>query len=120
MAKSSRTSSPEILDTAQRRRPGSVLGRGQLLHESRTWLKPGGQLIAHLDMHNIRHGDGRDASRAAASLLRAQGVEIDSRRGWVRLQAPIAIAGAWRYLGADDSAGPNRTGQDAVHSCYAF
>ena len=84
------------------------------------WLKPGGRFIAHLDLHNLRHADGRDAARTAALRLRSLGFEYDSRRGLLSVCEARTITPFWQFRGADATAGPNRTGQDAVHSCYDF
>jgi SAM-dependent methyltransferase len=96
---------------------GDKLG---LIARACTWLKPQGRFLAHLDPHNLRHGDGRDGARAAIRTLRSHGVDFDSRSGLLSAVGPCTIATSWAYLGADLSAGPNRTGQDAVNSHYRF
>jgi hypothetical protein len=50
--------------------------------------------------------------------LRAAGFTYDSRTRRIRRTGPFAGTLPFRYLGADDRAGPNYTGQPAVHSYY--
>jgi SAM-dependent methyltransferase len=83
------------------------------------WLTPTGRLVADLDLVDVRLDDGRPAGRRLADGLRAAGFRYDPRRrrigcdGWRDVRLP------YRYLGADDGAGPNYTGQGAVRSHYA-
>jgi SAM-dependent methyltransferase len=82
-------------------------------------LAPGGLLIANLDLANFRYEGGRPAGRAVATLLRRNGLSYDARRRLVRCEGPCEAEFKLRYLGADDAAGPNYTGQPAVDSYYA-
>ncbi|MBW6437520.1 class I SAM-dependent methyltransferase [Actinoplanes hulinensis] len=82
------------------------------------WLKPGGRFVADLDLTSIRMADGRPAGRHLTTLLRAAGVEYDARRHRISCTGPRELALPYVYLGADDRAGPNYTGQPAVHSYY--
>jgi hypothetical protein len=50
--------------------------------------------------------------------LRAAGFTYDSRTRRIRRTSPFAGTLPFRYLGADDRAGPNYTGQPAVSSTY--
>ncbi|MEW6278182.1 MAG: class I SAM-dependent methyltransferase [Candidatus Eremiobacterota bacterium] len=81
------------------------------------WLKSGGLLLAHLDLANLRWEDGRCAGRTAVGWLRGQGLEYRNHR-ILRCQGPRALVVPFPYVGADDRAGPNYTGQPAVHSVY--
>jgi len=83
-------------------------------------LAPGGLLIGNLDLANFRFADGRPAGRTIATLLRRSGLSYDARRRLVRCEGPCEVDFNLRYLGADDSAGPNYTGQPAVDSFYAI
>ena len=55
--------------------------------------------------------------RIAADLRRAS-LEYDRRRRLVVCQGRWTVEVPYRYLGADDRAGPNYTGQPAVDSYY--
>jgi hypothetical protein len=50
--------------------------------------------------------------------LRAAGFTYDSRTRRIRRAGPFSGTLPFRYLGADDRAGPNYTGQPAVSSSY--
>lgn len=95
---------------------GDKLG---LLQRASGWLREGGLLMAHLDYRNLRI-DGRTSPGAQIGKdLRRAGFRYVSGRH-------LLICGAqtrrqplpYRYLGADDQAGPNYTGQAAVNSHY--
>jgi len=65
----------------------------------------------------VRRADGTPWGRALTKALRDAGFTYDSRKHRVsstggRGSLPFA------YLGANDKAGPNYTGQPAVHSYY--
>ena len=83
-------------------------------------LGAGGMFVAHLDLANVRHADGRPAVRSAAAWLRRSGITWDSRKSLVRRVGPCEVAAVPAYVGADDHAGPNVTGQPAVNSHYEF
>jgi SAM-dependent methyltransferase len=89
-----------------------------LLARAASWLTPTGQLVVDLDLASIRLADGRPAGRRLASLLRAAGFRYDSRRRRISCAGRLDVCLPYRYLGADDRAGPNYTGQPAVHSYY--
>jgi SAM-dependent methyltransferase len=85
---------------------------GLLSHMAR-WLTPSGRLAAHLDSAHVLGVDAR-------KLLRQAGFTYNSRRGlalYEGLGEPIFPV---RFLGADDTVGPNATGQPAVGSHYAM
>lgn len=82
------------------------------------WLKDDGQLIADLDLASIRLPDGAPAGRALAIALRRAGFGYDPRRRRITRTGYASVALPYVYLGADDQAGPNYTGQPAVDSIY--
>lgn len=94
---------------------GDKLG---LLARTAAWLTTDGRFVANFDATSIRLPHGEPAGRRLSTALRAAGFAYDgrtrriSRRGWAEVEFPF------RYLGADDRAGPNYTGQPAVHSYY--
>jgi SAM-dependent methyltransferase len=90
-----------------------------LLARAASWLTATGQLVADLDLTSIRVADGRPAGRRLATLLRAAGFRYDSRHRRVSCTGRRDVRLPYSYLGADDRAGPNYTGQPAVHSYYA-
>jgi SAM-dependent methyltransferase len=94
---------------------GDKLG---LIARAATWLTAAGLFVANLDLANLKFGGERAAARWAAAELRRSGLEYDRRRRrvvcWGRREVSLSV----RYLGADDMAGPNYTGQPAVDSYY--
>ena len=94
---------------------GDKLG---LITRACSWLAEDGLFVASLDVANLKLHDGRAASRYPASDLRAAGLGYDRRRRLVTCRGRKAVALPYRYLGADDGAGPNCTGQPAVDSHY--
>jgi SAM-dependent methyltransferase len=94
---------------------GDKLG---LLERASSWLRDGGLLLAHLDTDNVRVAEDSSGGATVRRLLREAGFTYDARRGLIsrigggRARFPVL------YIGADDSAGPNRTGQPAVNSHY--
>ena len=81
-------------------------------------IAPGGLFLAHLDPENLRFPGG-SAGRSVIGELRRQGLRWDSRRRLLRCEGPRDLALPFTFLGADDAAGPNATGQPAVTSVYA-
>jgi SAM-dependent methyltransferase len=84
-----------------------------------SWLTDDGRFSADLDLDAIRLADGRPAGRKLASALREAGFAIDTRRRRIGRNGPGVVSLPYTYLGADDRAGPNYTGQPAVSSYYA-
>jgi ubiquinone/menaquinone biosynthesis C-methylase UbiE len=85
-----------------------------LLTRAAAWLRPNGLLIANFDPASIRNADGTPSPVTKA--LRAAGFEYGDRR--IRRQGHAEVTLPFEYLGADAQAGPNYTGQPAVHSYY--
>jgi len=77
------------------------------------WLTPRGRFVADLDLASIR-----PFGRGLATKQRAARLEYDSRRKRIGCVGPKELDLPFVYLGADDRAGPNYTGQPAVHSYY--
>ncbi|HEX6354936.1 class I SAM-dependent methyltransferase [Actinophytocola sp.] len=94
---------------------GDKLG---LLARASSWLTPDGQLVANFDAAGIRLSGGAPAGRRLTNALRAAGFVHDGRTNRIHRHGPADVELPFRYLGADDRAGPNYTGQPAVHSYY--
>lgn len=82
------------------------------------WLTPRGRFVADLDLSSVRLEDGRPAGRPLTTVLRKAGVDYDARRHRISCFGPKELIFPYGYIGADDSAGANYTGQPAVHSYY--
>lgn len=85
-----------------------------------SWLKPDGRFVANFSLENIQLQDNRPASRVVATWLKKAGLRYDGR--WRRLacNGHRWLDVPYQYLGANDQAGPNYTGQPAVNSHYAW
>ncbi len=94
---------------------GDKLG---LIARAASWLAEDGLFVSNLDLANLKLGDGRAAGRWVPSDFRQAGLEYDRRRRLVVCRGRKALDLPYRYLGADDRAGPNYTGQPAVDSYY--
>ncbi len=95
---------------------GDKLG---LICRASSWLTDDGLLVANLDLTNVRFAD-RSPGRRVSNELRRVGLEYDRRKRLVVCGRRRAITLPYRYLGADDQAGLNYTGQAAVESYYAM
>ncbi|WP_406286463.1 class I SAM-dependent methyltransferase [Embleya sp. NBC_00896] len=82
-----------------------------LLARIASWLTPTGLFVADFDAAGIAADD-------VPGELRRQGFAYDAERRRITLRGAREVAFPYRYLGADDSAGPNYTGQPAVRVHY--
>jgi len=87
---------------------------GALLRAA-SWLTDGGVFVANFDVAGIEAPGG---ARRILQTLREAGFTYDSRSHRIRRDGPFEGTLPFRYLGADDRAGPNYTGQPAVRSYY--
>ncbi|USX51944.1 class I SAM-dependent methyltransferase [Lentzea sp. HUAS12] len=94
---------------------GDKLG---LLVRAASWLAPGGQLVANFDVSGVRRADHSPFGRVLTKALRDNGFSYDTRKRLVSFEGPGRPRLPFAYSGADDRAGPNYTGQPAVHSYY--
>lgn len=94
---------------------GDKLG---LLARAASWLTDDGQFTANFDATSIRLPGGAPVGRRLTNALRATGFDYDGRARRITRRGPADLEFPFRYLGADDQAGPNYTGQPAVHSYY--
>jgi SAM-dependent methyltransferase len=95
---------------------GDKLG---VLTRATGWLTDTGRLVADIDLSSIRLPDGQPAGPRLAARLRAAGYSYDARRHRLSRVGRREVRLPYGYLGADDRAGANYTGQPAVHSHYA-
>jgi len=94
---------------------GDKLG---LLTRAASWLADDGLLVANLATTSIRSADGTPLGRRLTTALRSAGFQYDGRNHRIRSTGNQQPRPPFHYLGADDQAGPNYTGQPAVHSYY--
>ncbi|WP_433732857.1 hypothetical protein ACQP0C_11130 [Nocardia sp. CA-129566] len=83
-----------------------------------SWLTADGQLVANFDASSIRWADGSPVGRPFTTSLRRNGFQYDTRNHRLTRAGHGLPRWELRYLGADNHAGPNYTGQDSVTSHY--
>lgn len=91
----------------------------RLLHQAISYLKPLGLLVVNLDPTNLKDADGNPLTDWWRALCKQQQWSYNPHRHLLiatRKDWPVN----WTYLGADDEAGPNYSGQPVVDSYYAF
>lgn len=94
---------------------GDKLG---LIRNAVSWLKEDGVFLANLDHENLKFSNGANAGNRIIRDLRKIGVEYHSRKRLIVCEGRKDFTLNYQYLGADDAAGPNYTGQAAVNSHY--
>jgi SAM-dependent methyltransferase len=94
---------------------GDKLG---IIHRATSWLEEGGRFVAHLDFSNLHVTNLKSARTQIGKQLRRAGIGYQSSRRLLACQGPIDARLPYRYLGAEDGAGPNYTGQPAIDSYY--
>ncbi|WP_457031360.1 class I SAM-dependent methyltransferase [Kitasatospora sp. P5_F3] len=94
---------------------GDKLG---LLARIADWLGRDGRFAAQFDPESVRHSDGGSLARPVLAALRAAGFEYRARQHLLTLDGGRTVRLPFDYLGADDTAGPNYTGQPGVASYY--
>jgi SAM-dependent methyltransferase len=90
----------------------------RIVERAAGWLLPSGRFAAHLDLTNLRFGNGRSMNRSLLKQFGAFGLTYDRRRRLLVVDGLRSLDFGYHYLGADDEAGPNFTGQRAVNSFY--
>ncbi|MBS1792763.1 MAG: class I SAM-dependent methyltransferase [Acidobacteria bacterium] len=81
-------------------------------------LAQAGLFRANLELQNLRLEGKPDAKRVFAAFLRKEGFVVDPRKHLIALDGPRNFEIPFEFLGADDRAGPNSTGQPVVDSYY--
>ena len=88
-----------------------------LIARAVSWLTPGGRFSSNIDSNNFQLDHGTNTRIIAC--LREAGMKYSSRYKLLECDGFRDVCFPFRYLGADDQAGPNYTGQAAVTSHYA-
>lgn len=90
----------------------------RLIQNAVSWLKEHGVFLANLDPDNLRFANGANGGNKVIRDLRKIGFEYQSRKHLIVCKGRKDFTLNYRYLGADDGAGPNYTGQAVVNSHY--
>ncbi|MCP4352585.1 MAG: class I SAM-dependent methyltransferase [Desulfobacterales bacterium] len=94
---------------------GDKLG---LIQRAASWLKHDGFFIANLDITDFRLNDNRPMRRQISKIFRESGIDYNRTKHILCFLGKKNIKIPYHYIGSDDQAGPNYTGQPAVHSYY--
>lgn len=95
---------------------GDKLG---VLQRASQWMKSDGLLMMHVDYRNIRiAGKERSGAQIGRDLHRAGFDYMPGRHLLIRKGSSSCKVLPYRYLGADDNAGPNYTARAAIDSYY--
>lgn len=82
-------------------------------------LTSDGRFVASVDLDNFRDAEGNSIGLEIKKAWQSEGLAYDRRRHLLVCEGVRKIALGYRFLGADDTAGPNYSGQEAVNSIYA-
>jgi SAM-dependent methyltransferase len=88
------------------------------IERAATWLAADGTYIANLDPANLVHVDGRPLAKQVLKRLRDCGYVFNARKHILSRVGKLTLSLGFEFVGADDTAGPNCTHQDAVNSIY--
>lgn len=88
------------------------------LQKAVSMLKPDGVFLANLDLNNFRFENEKPAGQIIAKNLRRKGFDFNSKKHLLSVSGKKKVEFDFDYLGADDSAGANYTGQAVVASYY--
>jgi SAM-dependent methyltransferase len=94
---------------------GDKLG---LIARAASWLLDDGLFLANLSLENLKVADEPNPIGKLADGLRGAGLDYDRRRRQIACRGRNDLKLPFRYMGSDDRAGPNYTGQHAVDSHY--
>ena len=81
-------------------------------------LKEDGVFIANIDFANIKDGENKPLKNKLIKKLSALGINYSSRHKLLICEGYRTIHFELNYLGANDKAGANYTGQEVVDSIY--
>lgn len=88
----------------------------KLIERATSWLRDDGLFVASLDLDNVVVEGYSD--RVLTNAFANAGIEYDRRKHLLTATSQLGSSLPFEYLGSDDDAGPNYTGQPAVNSHY--
>jgi len=81
-------------------------------------LKEDGLFVGNLDLNNIEIEGSKKSKRLILDFFKQNKIGYNQRTKIISSSWTNEIENPFQYLGADDKAGPNYTGQEAVKSIY--
>jgi SAM-dependent methyltransferase len=91
-----------------------------LIEKCLSALTPEGIFVSNLDLKNIKKLDGISLDRRLKKVFRSVGLHYNSRLHLLTCRGQKQMKAGLLYVGANDQAGKNYTGQEAVDSYYEF
>jgi hypothetical protein len=85
-----------------------------------SWLVNDGSFVANLDATILCLSEPSKGHRKILRFLREKGFEYSPAKHLLQRTSHVEFKSPFRYLGADDSAGPNYTKQPVVNSYYDY
>jgi len=89
-----------------------------LLKKAMESLKKKGILIANLDLNNIKINGKDDSLSLIKRYFKKENLNYNSRRKILKIEGKRSLNVPFKYIGANDEAGPNYSGQNSVDSVY--
>ena len=89
-----------------------------LIARAASWLVNDGLFLANLSLENVKLVNDSKSGRKLMTEIRDTGLDFDARRRLIACRDRKHLEFPYQYLGADDRAGQNYTGQPVVDSHY--
>lgn len=94
---------------------GDKLG---LIQKATAALKEDGLFIGNLDLNNIKISGKTNSTKWLKSYFKKEKISYQTSNKIIKIAGAKLLTTPFQYLGANDKAGPNYTGQEAVNSYY--
>ena len=91
----------------------------QVISQLLSYLKEDGLFVGNFDLASIVDEENKSLKKLVGAYWKKNGLGYLNRKKLLWHKGKVTLKPLLRYLGADDRAGPNYTGQRAVLSCYS-
>ncbi len=89
-----------------------------LIQKALAALKKDGLFTANLDLNNIKIKGKENSLEIVKSYFKKEKLNYNARKKVLRIEGIRKVQLPFRFIGANDAAGPNYTGQNVVDSYY--
>lgn len=90
----------------------------QVLEKIMESLKENGQFIGNIDFENIRNPENKSLKSEIIKYLKEAGLNYNSKMKILICKGNKRLNFFYNYIGADEKAGKNYTGQEVINSIY--
>ena len=90
----------------------------KLILKSISALKESGIFIANIDLANIKIEGVVNSKNILMNYFKSNDIDYNLRTNILKVNGFKKLENNFHYIGADDKAGPNYTGQEAINSIY--